>query len=521
MHRHMVAVHIFSKTIEMNKESRTKNSIRNILFGLLSTAINVAVSFVVRTALVKSLGIENLSLNGLFNEIISMLSLVEMGTGMAIIYSLYKPISENDEKKISQLMGLYRKAYHTIAIAIFIIGTAIMPFVHLLINEVDFSVSYIRIVFMLFVTMTASTYLFSFKISLLNADQKQYLVSLITALVHLIFVLIFVAALLVFKNFIIYLVLLIVESVVTNLILSVYVDRKYPFVDYREKLEESERKEVFTNIKNIFWKRVSGVITNSTDNILISVLVGTIQVGFYSNYALIYRVFRTLISKVTGGVAASIGNLSVTSDSKHNIEVLKRLTFIYYLFGMIAASGLMCVSESFVTIWLGEKYVMIDPAVYISVFILFLDISAKPLWQFLEVSGLFRMDKYIGLLGNIVNMVISVILGMRIGIIGIFIGTICAKFIEIVLKTFILYRNKFETNALSFYVFWLRILISYCALTIVSYFAIRPWKVSEHLIVEFLVKGSISVCLALVTAVPLFIGGDEMKYCFKLLKHRG
>ncbi len=502
----------------MNKDSRIKNSIRNIIFGLIVTLVNVLVNFVTRTALVKTLGIEILSINGLFNEVISMLSLVELGTGTAIIYSLYKPISENDEKKISQLMGLYRTAYHVIAIALLLVGLVAMPFVHKLVNEVDFPLLYLRIVFILFVIKTASSYLFSYKASLLNADQKQYVVSFVTALARLIFSGIFVGILLLFRNYILYLILLVLESVVTNIVLSIIVDKKYSFIDYKERLSYNERREIFINIKDIFWKRVAGVITYSTDNVLISLLVGTLTVGYYSNYVIIYNVFQSLTGKLTQAVSASIGNLSVTEEAKHNIVVLKRLTFLYFVFAMIVSSGLMCVSKAFVTLWLGEEFVLAEAVVYTTVFILFLDICGGPLWQFLEVSGLFKKDKYIGLFGNVVNMFISVIFGMRIGIVGIFIGTIVAKFIEIILKTLILYRDKLKIKFIDYYFTWIKMIIAYTVLLGIIFFIVRPWEMAGGLIEEFLVKGIISVVLAVSLAIPLFLGSDELKYSFGLIK---
>lgn len=157
----------------MNNKSRLQNSVRNVSVGMLVTVINTVVSFVTRTALIKTLGTEVLGLNGLFTEVISMLSLAELGVGVAIIYSLYKPISENDEKKISQLMGLYRTAYNAICFATLFLGLIILPFIDKLITDIDFPLSYIRLVFFLFVIKTATTYLFSYKTALLNADQNS------------------------------------------------------------------------------------------------------------------------------------------------------------------------------------------------------------------------------------------------------------------------------------------------------------------------------------------------------------
>lgn len=501
----------------MNTNSRLHNSIRNVLFGLLITVINTIVSFVTRTAIIKILGAEILGVNGLFTEVISMLSLVELGVGMAIIYSLYKPIRENDVKKISQLMGLYRSAYNIVAIVTLVLGMILMPFIDLLITDIEYPISFIRIVFTLFIIRTSSSYLFSYKASIIYADQKQYIASIITVVVKVIVTIAIVVCLIIFKSFVLYLILLILQSLITNIVISKYVDKKYPYIDYKEKLDIQERKSVFSNIKNIFIKRVSGVITSSTDNLLISKLVSTIQVGYYSNYVMIYTVIRTLKQQLTNGIAASIGDLSVTSEPEHCKMVLKKLTYLYYLFAMIVASGLMAVSKSFITLWIGQDYVMNDIVVYITIFNLFLEICCDPLWQFLEVSGLFKQDKYIGLFGSLINLIVSVVLGIKIGLIGIFLGTVTTQVIQLILKTRLIFKEKYNMSPWIYYLFWLRMILGYFILAVIQYFVIRVIPFDNTLI-EFILKGLISVLIAAVIAVAFFMKSDSFKYTIELIR---
>ena len=500
----------------MNNNSRLKNSIRNVSVGLIVTVINTLVSFVTRTVLIKTLGLEVLGLNGLFTEVISMLSLAEMGVGMAIIYSLYKPISENDEKKISQLMGLYRKAYNTIALVTFALGLLLMPFIDKLITDIDYPLPYIRLIFMLFVLKTSTTYLFSYKTSLLNADQKQYLVSMTTAIVKVVMTVVLVIELFVFKNYVVFLLLSIAQSLITNIILSRYVDKVYSFIDYKEKLDREERRHVFSNIKNIFVKRVSTVITNSTDNILISTMVSTIQVGFYSNYVIVYNVVRTVNQQLANGFTASIGNLSVTSDANHCIEVLKRLTFLFFAFGMVMTAGLMGAVTPFIRMWIGEEYLMANPVVYTTILVLFLEICCVPLWQFLETSGLFREDKYIGIIGSTANLIVSIVLCLKYGIVGIFIGTICSRVIQLILKTLLIFRKKYERSTLGYFFVWGKMMAGYALLVLFEYFVLRRLIIESN-IAEFFIKGSISVCAAVLISVIFFIGTDELHYCRELI----
>lgn len=501
----------------MDNNSRTGKSIKNVSYGLIVTVLNTLVSFASRTVLVKTLGTELLGLNGLFTEVIAMISLAELGVGMAIIYSLYKPLSENDTKKINQLMSLYCQAYKLIAIVTLVIGVLITPIVHLFITDIEFPLNYIRIVFILFVIKIATSYLFSYKTSLLNADQKQYIVSLVSALVKFISTTAIIIVLILFKNYIYYLLLLIAQELCTNIVLSKVVDKKYPFLDYQQKLSLKERKEILLNIKNIFIKRLSSVITSSTDNILISTLVSTIQVGIYSNYVVIFTVIRTLRQQFINGIAASIGNLNVTCDAMHCINVLRRLTYLFFVFGMMMASGLMATLKPFITIWIGDEYLLADVIVYVAVFNLFIEICCDPLWQYLEVSGLFKQDRNIALIGSGVNVVVSIILGIKIGMVGIFLGTVCTQVIQLILKTILLFTYKFK-QPFDCYMFMLvRMGASYIWLLMIQYLFLRNITF-DNWYLDFFLKGMISLFIALICSIPLFVGTDEQRYFFDIIR---
>ena len=109
-------------------ESRTKNTARNFTFGALAQVLNTIVSFIVRTVFIKVLGKEYLGVNGLFTNILTVLSFAELGIGNAIIYSMYKPVAEGDKEKIKSLMQLYKRAYTVIGIVVFTVGLLITPF---------------------------------------------------------------------------------------------------------------------------------------------------------------------------------------------------------------------------------------------------------------------------------------------------------------------------------------------------------------------------------------------------------
>jgi len=495
----------------LKENQRIKNSIKNISYGLIVTVINVLLSFVSRTIFVKLLGKEVLGLNGLFTEIIAILSLTELGVGMAVIYHLYKPFQEENYTRISQLMSLYRSAYNGVSVAILCIGLAITPFVDKLVTEINYPTQYIKTIYILFIIKTSVSYLYSYKTALLYVDQKQYIVSVIQTAVKVFFVLASAIVLLITRNYIAYLLLMIIQSIVPNIFLSNYIDKKYPYIDYKQKLCKEDRNVILTDVKDIFLKRVSGVITSSTDNVLISTLVSTIQVGLYSNYVVVFSMIRTLKIQFTQGMAASIGNLNVTESAQKCRTVLNHLTFLYYGFSMIMCSGLLAVSSQFIDMWLGKEYIMEYAIVLTAVFNLHLEIASEPLWQYLEVSGLFKWDKYVGLIGSSVNLIVSIVLGLRIGIVGIFIGTICTQTIQIILKTALLFKRKFMLSPLPYYGIWIKIIASF-AVTAVIQNAIGRAIMIQNVYLDFLIKGFLAVITGGMIAVIPFLGTGEINY---------
>lgn len=440
-----------------NRQSRSAKSAKNLLYGLISQGVSVLLMFVTRIFLVRQAGILSVSLNGLFTEVIAMLSLAELGVGSAIVYSLYKPLAEHNEKKIVKLMNMYKTAYRNIAFAIFAMGLCLLPFIQHIVTKVDVSDNYIRFVFLLFLTQTVSSYLFSYKSSLLNADQNVYIVSNITTVVKLVGEIINIICLFVFHNYIIYLVVEILITLATNIIISVQVDKMYPYLNRKDELLNVERRMVFKNMKNIFIGSLSGKITNSTDNILISILVGTYEVGIYTGYSTLASGLRKIIDQLDSATAGSVGNLMAEGNAENCDNVLKKMTFINYFFGSLFACLLYCLSSTLVRIMYGDEYAYNTDSVLglLVIFVFsvnfFLTVLKNPLWRFVQVSGLFARDKNISIAGSTANLIISIALGIKFGTLGILVGTIATLLIQIILKIQLLYRGAFKMSPIRFY----------------------------------------------------------------------
>lgn len=495
---------------------RTEKSIRNFKFAFMAQIVTIVLSFVTRTCLVRILGIEYVALNGLFTQVITAISLAEMGVGTAIIFNLYKPLAEGDREKVSQLMNLFRTAYLIIAAATMIIGIILIPWLPHLITDISFDISYIRIVYLMFVFQSAVSYLFSYKIALLNADQNGYVYTRIYTAFKLIGTVLNLIILVICKNFLVYLSSNILLTVITDAYASRIAQKKYPYIDKHAKLPKEEKKHVFSNIRNLFIMQFAGRVVDSTDNILISSIISTILVGLYSNYMVVIGVFKTLSDRLMTAAAPSMGNLFVTDDTDRKERNLYRLTFIFYSFASVACVGTYSCIQSFIQLWLGREYLLEMPVVFILCFLYFVAIIFEPLKNAMFLTGYFAVGRNISFVSAMVNLIVSVILGRKIGLIGIFIGTMCTYVIEIITKTYYLFARYLKRSTKQYVFLWIRMTLVFLAeLSVVQF-------ISNRLILSalpaFLAMGLLSVLITAIAVTLVFFRTDYYMYVLCLLK---
>lgn len=499
--------------------ARTRNTIRNVMVSFGFQAVSIITNFVIRTVMIRQIGMQAVSLNGLFTEVLSALSLAELGIGSSIVYNLYKPLAEGDQKKVCQLMQLFKTAYFVIAAATFLIGLGLCPWIHLLVNSVDYSLRDIRLVYMLFISELSISYLFSYKSSLLMADQKNYISSQINMASRLLGLVLKVCVLIVSKSFLLYLVTSIFVTLMGNLLLSYVVGKVYPWMETpKSRLDTSEKKMIFSNVRNIFIKSLSGKITHSTDNMLISVLVNTLQVGIYSNYALVMGIFKQISNQIAyGGLSASLGNLLVTEENEKCVSVFKRLTYLFYFIGSLACVGVYCSVSPFITAWLGEDFLMSSSIVFVCCLNLYFEIITRPLWSIMEVSGLFKQDKNISIVGSTVNLVLSVFLGMRIGMAGIFIGTSATYILQTILRARLLFHRRLGTKAGEYYLTMTVMLLGMVAQLVIANLLCSHVKL-ENPMLRFIAHGIISTVVVAGSIIVCTWKTDNFRYFSGLLR---
>ena len=408
--------------------SRTENSVKNIIFGLGVQGIEVVLKFVGRTIFIRYLAVEYLGVNGLFSEILTMFSLAELGIGSAIGYALYKPLQANNHDKIAALMNLYKKSYCIIGIVVGLVGIGLIPFLDFIIRDAGSLQDEIIRIYLFYLFNTASTYFFSYKSTLLTADQKNYIVLTIKEICNVVRTIIQCLVLVRTHNFYFYLAIETVLIFINNMWVSKYTDYKYPYLrSSKERIEKQEIFDIMKNVKALFLTKISTILVNSTDNMLITAVVGLRETGLYSNYTIFISLINTVLAQVFNNMYPSVGNLNAEGDTKKSHFIFKTLHMMNFWLYSTAAIGFYLIINDIITLWLGEKFILPQNICFVIAVNIYIKGMLNAVWIFKDTYGLFKFGQYMTLLSAILNIILSVILGMKWGLGGILIATAISR----------------------------------------------------------------------------------------------
>lgn len=488
--------------------SRIQKSARNAKYGLSSQILYLALMFIVRYVMIRYLGITAVSLNGLFTQVLGILSLAEMGIGLAASYHLYGPLAEGNQEKISAIMNLLRKAYYGIAGFIAAAGLILTPWIQYLVKDVDVSLSYLRIVYLMFLASTSVSYLGSYKALLLSADQNAYVSSRISLLVRTICSVAEILLIIVARNFLLYLICEILYQVVYNIAVCVTVNRCYPYLDKKKELSRPEKQAFFHDIRQIFVGRVSNKVLNSTDNILLSMIVSTISVGVYSQYSMFANGFLRLFSALNEAIVGSVGNILVSEDKCKVADSLRHADYLFFVTALFCGGCFYAAVNPFFHAIIGQKYVISQPVLFLVVFNMIFEIMKMPLWTYYTAAGMFSSDQYISLAGCILNIISSIILGKLMGMAGIFLGTLLSLSLMYFWKLY-LFSKKYPTDIM------MRILY----LTIAAATLFLCGKIEFHTgydLANAVLQAVIAGAICLAGGILPFFKTDEFRYMKQL-----
>lgn len=413
----------------MKKRTRTEYSILNIATGIGGYILNTILGFVCRMVFVRCLSADYLGVNGLFTNILTMLSLTELGIGSAIGYALYKPLAENDEEKIASLVKFYQRAYHIIGIVVACVGLALMPFLNIIIQEKPAISESIYLLYLINLFNTASTYFFSYRSSLLVVAQQNYIVSGLNYIITILQSILQSVFLVITHNYLVYLLIQTAGTFIYNVTISTIAGNRFPFIKAKNirPLEREERQSLFNNIRDLTIYKISGLLVNSTDNILITFFKGLATTGVASNYTLLVNTLNSLLNQVFNGLTASVGNHNATESDEKKFAMFSFLNLMnFWIFGW-AALGIVFCSTDLVRLCFGDEYVLSISIPLVMALNFYTVGLQNAVWTYKQTMGLFHYGRFLQIITAILNIVFSVILGYKWGVFGILFATFLAR----------------------------------------------------------------------------------------------
>lgn len=519
------------------KDSRTVNSIKNYVLAEMGQILTLVLKFIVRSVFIYTLSADFLGLSGLFSNILQVLSLAELGIGVAITYSLYRPIAENDEEQIIKIMRLFKKVYTVIGIIVLLVGSAITPFLKYLINDMP-DIPNLSLIYILYVVNTGISYFYSYKATFISAKQRNYIVTNNQYLCNILCSAVQCLVLLLTHDYLFYLVTQVAFTLLTNIRISKIADREYPFLKRKVdgKLPESTIKEIKSNVGATFIHKVGSIIVFSTDNLLLSSMFGLTIVGLYSNYTLIVTALEGILNQFFTAITASVGNLGVSEDREHQINVYNIIFFVNFWMYSFATIGLGVLVQPFITLWVGDDYLMSSICVLFIVTNFYLKGMRQTNMTFLTSYGLAPKYKYMPILECLINLGASILLGKLFGPVGIFIGTtLSTLFTCFWIEPYILFKYGFDTFGLEIakkdkarksiilektpIILYVKDYILYTVFTVASYYLIVEIVNTLRLgtVIGFIIRCLLVVIVPNGLIVLLFHNSKEFKYLLNIL----
>ena len=413
------------KRCNKNMNNRLGNVIRGVATGVINKFVAIIFPLLIRMVFVKTIGIKYLGLNGLFGSILGVLGITELGVSSAIVYSLYRPLADNDITRVNALLKLLRKIYNYVGIIICVISLALVPFLHYLVadtSEVDIN---LRVLYLVFLFNTVIGYfLYSYKVSLLIALQRTDINNIVSTVILLAEYVLQVFVLIMIGNYYIFVIIMPVATICNNLIVSYYVNKQYPQYHCEGKLERSEVKEIFKKVGALAGNKINGTLVNSADNLVLSAFLGVTVVALYQNYYTVIGALVAFMALLFDSLRPSIGNSLVTENTEKNYKDYNSITMIVAWIAGWCSICLLCLFQSFISFYYGKDYLLNLSTVILLAFYFYI-------WKILDVQVLYRdaaglwwTDRFRPYIVSVCNLVTNILLVKTIGINGVIISTV-------------------------------------------------------------------------------------------------
>lgn len=451
--------------------SRTKNTLRNVFFEVFNKIEGIILPFISRTVIIYVLGAKYLGLNSLFYSILSFLSLAELGAGAAMVYSMYKPIANNDIKTINALLNLYKKFYRIIGTIILGAGLTLLPFLKCIVkddlpNDVNLYTLYLLYLF----NAVLSYWLFAYKNAIILAFQRSDINSKIALLINPLSYLIMLGSLFLTKNYYLYVIWLPIFTILSNIVRAILVNRHFPLFKPEGEIEPELKKSIIKKVKALIGTKLNTVVINATDNIVMSAFLGLTVIAIYGNYFLVMSSIMSFIGVVYSSMTAGLGNSLATESLEKNYHDFKKFSFMNSWMVGWCTVCLICLYQSFMKIWVGEDLMFsFGIVLQFGLYFFICQIRKIPV-VYKDAAGIWWEDRFRPYVCMAVNLVLNIALVQIIGISGIILSTVLSLCISIPWENYTIFKYIFHCSSKEYYLKMLYYAVSMLIGGIVAYF---------------------------------------------------
>ena len=501
--------------------TRKQKSLKNLIFGVLYQIINLVLNFVCRTFLIYKLGYEILGINGLYASILSFLSLADLGIDTIFVFSLYKAVAKDDKEKIAGYMNYYKKIYNIIALAVLVAGLLIAPFLNFLISpEITISDKDLYIYYFLFLASSAVSYLLGYKQTIISAYQERSVIKIFNIATTLLRTVARIILLLVIPNYKIYILAEIITNFLNNFALSIYAEKKYPFIKNKKaRLQDDEKGDIKQNIKNTFLYKLGGVVLSNTSNIIISVMVSTVVVGYVSNYNTITTSLAGFLAILNSAVFASVGSITLENNNEKSLKIFRTLMLIFHYFTAFCTIAMAITFNDFIFLWLEKPEAILDNySVLAMCGYFYLQNIAIPVVCFRENYGLFKKVKNYILITAVLNVALGILLTYFLGLVGVFLGLILSRLLVLdIMEPRYLYHEIFKISSKDYFLRQLGMFVLTAVSYVASYFLCS--LIQGVSAINFIYKGLICFAITTIMFLIFTFRSSEFKYLKELTHH--
>ena len=436
---------------------RSQKALKNVSTGLINKAMVMLLSFMTKTVFIRLLGAEYNGVSSLYSNILSVLALAELGLGNVMMFYLYSALEKGDTDELCALTQEFKKIYNIIIVSVFLVGIAIVPFLTVLVKS---TLPYNELVlyYLLYLLNSVASYFVIYRTMVIRADQKGYLLNNCSTVSTIIMYLLQLVYLLIRRDFLGYLIIQVLCTIGNNFVQNQMALKRYPYLKNKpsKTLGLGERKNILGNVKATFLFKVSDTILDQTDNIIISMMFGTVVVGYYANYYMVVAYLAQIASIIAGGLVASFGNLYATGEKERSYNMVKCIMFLFAVFGTYGVACYMSIIQDFIPMWVGPQYIMEFDLVIAVVIVFYVRMVTNTVWICRSTMGIFKEVQYINLAAAVLNIVFSIILGYIMGVAGVIVATAVSRLLTSFWYEGKVVFNKLEKSAKEYYRIQLR-----------------------------------------------------------------